>query len=437
MFMGTDILVGVAYLAVFGFDLQGEQGINGLNYIFSYFDQILLKMYVYWEFKRTVNETPWTIGELLHTLTQYLLHITNFATDNDFQVQIGLDCGSALTLVADPDQPRYELWGDTVEKARLLMQSASHERLLVSEEIYLALRPRNLRFSRDPIKIITNLNAYILYCRENDYQSPITLPKDIQERHTQGMFEAAQQQHHLDSQITSSMASSFSSELQSVEGGGETDSDIGINVIFIKYFFLKCVLDFTILDKLIYTGFPSSLNCYIMSKALRTTIMHLNELGEKHIALCVTRMTVQRTVKRHQELVTVEDHPRSGRPRSIRRAHMLMEKMKVNRYEKARKLLSIIHQGRASNVLFTDEKMSTVNPACNSQNGRQLLQRGHQRSEKVAVDTRSHFPSSAMVWAGKTPLVFVQKNVKINSKYYQDEILMKVVVPWASKHFES
>ena len=34
--------VGVAYLAVSGFDLNGEPGINSLNFVFSYFDQVLI-----------------------------------------------------------------------------------------------------------------------------------------------------------------------------------------------------------------------------------------------------------------------------------------------------------------------------------------------------------------------------------------------------------
>ncbi|KIH55695.1 hypothetical protein ANCDUO_14142 [Ancylostoma duodenale] len=144
-------------MTVSGFNLSGEQGLNGLNYVFTSFDQ--------------VNETPWTIGELLHTLAQFLLQATQFASEKDFQVQIGMDCGSALSLVADTDQPRYELWGETVERARILMQSASQGKTFVSEEIFLALRPRNLHFSTKPMK----------------------------------------------SQLTSSMASSFSSELQSIE----------------------------------------------------------------------------------------------------------------------------------------------------------------------------------------------------------------------------
>uniref|UniRef100_A0A1I7WH57 HTH_Tnp_Tc3_2 domain-containing protein n=1 Tax=Heterorhabditis bacteriophora TaxID=37862 RepID=A0A1I7WH57_HETBA len=218
-----------------------------------------------------------------------------------------------------------------------------------------------------------------------------------------------------------------------------------------------------------------------MSKALRTTIIHLHELGEKSVAiakkLCVTRMALHRTVKRYQELGILKDHPRSGRPRSVNTSRIRkMVKKKILRDNKRsmRKMASDLNisstsmrrivkdelgfypykirqvhmltekmkQGRAPNVLFTDEKISTVNSTCNSQNSRQHLQRGHQRSEKASVNSRSHFPSSVMVWAGitasgKTPLVFVEKNVKINSKYYQDEISMKVVVPWASKHFGS
>ncbi|KAL6727003.1 hypothetical protein Aduo_008919 [Ancylostoma duodenale] len=192
--------VGVAYMTVSGFNLSGEQGLNGLNYVFTSFDQQLTNFRGIEKIKsanrfyivavgllpdaaQNVNETPWTIGELLHTLAQFLLQATQFASEKDFQVQIGMDCGSALSLVADTDQPRYELWGETV---------------------------------------IPNLNAYILYSTEDNTPNE-SMPREEQERHTQCMFEAAQ---NVDSQLTSSMASSFSSELQSIEGGGETDSDI-------------------------------------------------------------------------------------------------------------------------------------------------------------------------------------------------------------------
>uniref|UniRef100_A0A1I7X0S3 Paired domain-containing protein n=1 Tax=Heterorhabditis bacteriophora TaxID=37862 RepID=A0A1I7X0S3_HETBA len=136
-----------------------------------------------------------------------------------------------------------------------------------------------------------------------------------------------------------------------------------------------------------------------MPKALRTTIIHLHEQREKNVVvakkLCVTRITVHRIVKRYQELGTVKDRPRSGRsgstrkiasdfnisltsmkkivknelgfyPYEIRGPHMLTEKMKVNRYEKAGKLLSIVRRGCASKLLCTDEKIFTVNSTCNN-----------------------------------------------------------------------
>ena len=53
---------------------------------------------------------------------------------------------------------------------------------------------------------------------------------------------------------------------------------------------------------------------------------------------------------------------------------------------------------------------------------------------------RSLFPRSVMVWGGicatgKTPLVFIERNVKINAAVYQNDILRGVVHPWVQEHF--
>uniref|UniRef100_A0A1I7X7Q7 Transposase n=1 Tax=Heterorhabditis bacteriophora TaxID=37862 RepID=A0A1I7X7Q7_HETBA len=154
-----------------------------------------------------------------------------------------------------------------------------------------------------------------------------------------------------------------------------------------------------------------------------------SELKEKNAAiakkLCVTKVALHQTEKRYQELGIVKDRPRNGRPGSVNTSRIkkcineedrqilsgvllisdpfspyVDEKMKANRYEKARKLLDIVREGCSSNVLFVDEKIFTVNSACNSQNNGQLFHHGHQRFEKSSVNIRSHFPSSIMVRAG-------------------------------------
>uniref|UniRef100_A0A914W1X8 Uncharacterized protein n=1 Tax=Plectus sambesii TaxID=2011161 RepID=A0A914W1X8_9BILA len=82
------------------------------------------------------------------------------------------------------------------------------------------------------------------------------------------------------------------------------------------------------------------------------------------------------------------------------------------------------------------EKIFNIEQAHNHQNDRQLLPKG----TSPDVVTRSHFPKSVMVWAGitatgKTPLVFVDRKVKINAAIYQQLILRNALDPWAKKHF--
>jgi inhibitor of nuclear factor kappa-B kinase subunit alpha len=197
--------------------------------------------------------------------------------------------------------------------------------------------------------------------------------------------------------------------------------------------------------------------------------------------------TVCKQIKRYKQLGTLEDRPRSGRPvtattkknkeiirnrirrnsqRSMRKmakdllisegsvrkivktqlklhpyklstAHHLTDQMKADRLKKVRKMKRLAAAGRHRSILFTDEKLFTVEQHHNHQNDRQLLPKD---AERPPVVTRSNFASSVMVWAGicatgKTPLVFIEKGVKVTAKVYQDQILKDVLDPWARQHF--
>uniref|UniRef100_A0A183BN43 HTH luxR-type domain-containing protein n=1 Tax=Globodera pallida TaxID=36090 RepID=A0A183BN43_GLOPA len=91
---------------------------------------------------------------------------------------------------------------------------------------------------------------------------------------------------------------------------------------------------------------------------------------------------------------------------------------------------------------FLDERMKLQRRLAstrihNSQNHRALLGKKGPAAQLVQ---RSLFPQSVMVWGGicatgKTPLVFIARNVKINANVYQNTILRAVLHPWAQQHF--
>ena len=91
-----------------------------------------------------------------------------------------------------------------------------------------------------------------------------------------------------------------------------------------------------------------------------------------------------------------------------------------------------------SEILFSDEKIFTVETAHNHQNNRIWSKKPPLSDEIIA---RSLHPSSVMVWGGicstgKTPLVFVDPGVRINKNYYLHKILQGVLKPWTKRHFK-
>uniref|UniRef100_A0A1I7TL85 DDE_3 domain-containing protein n=2 Tax=Caenorhabditis tropicalis TaxID=1561998 RepID=A0A1I7TL85_9PELO len=113
---------------------------------------------------------------------------------------------------------------------------------------------------------------------------------------------------------------------------------------------------------------------------------------------------------------------------------------KMNRLEKAKKLLDDLKVRRLNDVIWTDEKIFTIEPLPNRQNTRQLLSKDESKSPKRRLAYNKLFPKSVMVWAGltaegKAPLVFIDRNVKINSEVYQNLVLKDVLLPWVTSHF--
>jgi len=201
------------------------------------------------------------------------------------------------------------------------------------------------------------------------------------------------------------------------------------------------------------------------------------------------RKQVHRVVQRFQETGEIKDRQRSGRPRTARtpalkkkvkkkiqrnpersmrklakehdvsegtirnlvkedlelksyklaRGQALTEQQKASRLEKCRRMKGLARGEALQRILFTDEKIFTVEPYRNSQNQRELLQQG---SPRVVKAENVHFPKSVMVWGGisglgKTKLAFVPKGVKINAETYRELILEGAVLPWAAENAEN
>uniref|UniRef100_A0A6A7FUG0 Uncharacterized protein n=1 Tax=Hirondellea gigas TaxID=1518452 RepID=A0A6A7FUG0_9CRUS len=201
------------------------------------------------------------------------------------------------------------------------------------------------------------------------------------------------------------------------------------------------------------------------------------------------RSTVYNVLKRYKETGSASDRPRSGRPRTARtpqliksvreklrrnperniaqlareahvgqatmhqivtkdlgkhsykkvRRQLISEATKLKRLQRAKQLLTA---GTRCPIIWTDEKIFTVERFHNSQNYGILAKNIEDIPHNIRVVGKRQKPASCMVWAGvtcdgqKTPLIFIEEGVKVNSRVYLD-LLESQVAPWITNAFRN
>uniref|UniRef100_A0A914EPI5 Transposase n=1 Tax=Acrobeloides nanus TaxID=290746 RepID=A0A914EPI5_9BILA len=121
-------------------------------------------------------------------------------------------------------------------------------------------------------------------------------------------------------------------------------------------------------------------------------------------------------------------------------AHFLDEDMMKVRKQRCQTLLRRFQNDSHRSIVFSDEKMFTIEEKFNKQNNRIIARNIEEANQRGRIVKRRAFSKSVMVWAaitsdGKSPLVFVEPGVKVKSQYYREQILDRVLLPWARRHF--
>ena len=127
-------------------------------------------------------------------------------------------------------------------------------------------------------------------------------------------------------------------------------------------------------------------------------------------------------------------------PYKIQRVHELTTKKMKTRLDRCKMLRMRHAAGELDNLVFSDEKLFSVEQFFNKQNDRVWASGKSSISETNFQATRTQGAASVMVWAGvcasgRTPLVFVPQGVKINAQQYRERILEGCLSPWAHTHF--
>lgn len=146
----------------------------------------------------------------------------------------------------------------------------------------------------------------------------------------------------------------------------------------------------------------------------------------------ISDRSVRRILKNHLHV----------KPYKIQKVHCLNATQMKVRLERAKELKRLHAAGEIPNIVFSDEKIFTIEQFVNKQNDRVWLSERSNENLNTRLATRSHYPAQVMVWAavtadGRSPLVFLEPGAKMNATNYREMVLEAALKPWARKHFGS
>lgn len=144
----------------------------------------------------------------------------------------------------------------------------------------------------------------------------------------------------------------------------------------------------------------------------------------------ISRSSMQRIVKEDLEL----------RPYKKQSRQLISEPSKKKRLDRGNLILQEMKRAAGKVLIWSDEKMFTVEAVTNKQNDRVYAHSPGDLSVNVRSHLRRQKPTSVMVWAAvasdgrKSPLVVIDEGVKVNSQVYLN-MLKEKVLPWLTESF--
>ena len=119
----------------------------------------------------------------------------------------------------------------------------------------------------------------------------------------------------------------------------------------------------------------------------------------------------------------------------ITKRQLISAATKKKRLERAKLFLNRLLDDMQLTILWTDEKLFTIQAIHNLQNDRIWTKNKESVPVELQTSSRRQKPTSVMVWAGvtsnglKTMLIFVEDGAKVNLQVYLD-MLKNRVLPW-------